>query len=123
MTRFGRWFAGALLLVVALFVIGLLMPGSRSILRPAREAAPAPAAAPRSTVETTPSGLTIPVANVRAADLPCRYGGEEFVVAMPGTDLAAAERIAERIRMHVAGSPLRLDRPFRPTHMSPPSRF
>jgi two-component system cell cycle response regulator len=46
--------------------------------------------------------------NVRAADLPCRYGGEEFVVAMPGTDLDVAERIAERIRMHVAGSPFRV---------------
>jgi two-component system cell cycle response regulator len=46
--------------------------------------------------------------NVRAVDLPCRYGGEEFVVVMPDTPLAAAERIAERIRMHVAGSPFRV---------------
>lgn len=43
--------------------------------------------------------------NVRAIDLPCRYGGEEFVVIMPDTALADALRIAERIRMHVAGSP------------------
>jgi two-component system, cell cycle response regulator len=47
--------------------------------------------------------------NVRAVDLPCRYGGEEFVVIMPDTPLAAAERIAERIRLHVAGSPFRVD--------------
>ena len=46
--------------------------------------------------------------NVRAIDLPCRYGGEEFVVIMPDTPLAAAERIAERIRLHVAGSPFRV---------------
>ncbi len=46
--------------------------------------------------------------NVRAVDLPCRYGGEEFVVVMPGTSLATAERIAERIRLHVAGSPFRV---------------
>ncbi|MDR3506724.1 MAG: PleD family two-component system response regulator [Caulobacteraceae bacterium] len=46
--------------------------------------------------------------NVRAVDLPCRYGGEEFVVIMPGTDLIAAERIAERIRAHVSGSPFRV---------------
>jgi two-component system cell cycle response regulator len=46
--------------------------------------------------------------NVRAVDLPCRYGGEEFVVIMPDTPLAAAERIAERIRLHVAGSPFRV---------------
>jgi two-component system cell cycle response regulator len=39
--------------------------------------------------------------NVRAIDLPCRYGGEEFVVVMPDTQLADALRIAERIRMHV----------------------
>ena len=46
--------------------------------------------------------------NVRAVDLPCRYGGEEFVVIMPDTTLEAAERIAERIRRHVAGTPFRV---------------
>jgi len=46
--------------------------------------------------------------NVRAIDLPCRFGGEEFVVVMPGAPLAAAERVAERIRSHVAGSPFRV---------------
>jgi two-component system cell cycle response regulator len=46
--------------------------------------------------------------NVRAIDLPCRYGGEEFVLVMPGTSLADAERIAERIRRHVAGAPFRV---------------
>jgi len=46
--------------------------------------------------------------NVRAIDLPCRYGGEEFVVIMPDTKLEDAERIAERIRRHVAGSPFRV---------------
>src|SRR5215472_4556195 len=46
--------------------------------------------------------------NVRAIDLPCRYGGEEFVVIMPGAHLEDAERIAERIRRHVAGSPFRV---------------
>lgn len=46
--------------------------------------------------------------NVRAIDLPCRFGGEEFVVIMPDTALADALRIAERIRMHVAGSPFKV---------------
>ena len=46
--------------------------------------------------------------NVRAIDLPVRHGGEEFVVVMPDTDLEAARRIAERIRLHVAGSPFRV---------------
>lgn len=46
--------------------------------------------------------------NVRAIDLPVRYGGEEFVVVMPDTEPADARRIAERIRLHVAGSPFRV---------------
>ena len=44
----------------------------------------------------------------RAIDLPCRYGGEEFTVVMPGADLEAAEKVAERIRLHVSGSPFRV---------------
>ncbi|HYF23265.1 MAG TPA: PleD family two-component system response regulator [Caulobacteraceae bacterium] len=46
--------------------------------------------------------------NVRAIDLPCRYGGEEFAVIMPDTRVEDAWRIAERIRLHVAGSPFRV---------------
>jgi len=46
--------------------------------------------------------------NVRAIDLPVRHGGEEFVVVMPDTELEHARRIAERIRLHVAGSPFRV---------------
>ncbi len=46
--------------------------------------------------------------NVRAIDLPCRYGGEEFVTIMPDTDLEAASRIAERIRRYISGSPFRV---------------
>ena len=48
--------------------------------------------------------------NVRAIDLPCRAGGEEFVVIMPDTSLEAAERVAERLRLHVSGSPFRVSR-------------
>jgi len=46
--------------------------------------------------------------NVRAVDLPCRFGGEEFVVVMPGTTLEDAHRIAERIRRDVGASPFRI---------------
>lgn len=42
---------------------------------------------------------------VRAVDLPCRMGGEEFVVVMPGTRLEDAVRIADRIRADMAGAP------------------
>ena len=45
--------------------------------------------------------------NVRAIDLACRYGGEEFVVIMPDTQLKDALRIAERLRLHVSGTPFR----------------
>ncbi|MGV9010100.1 PleD family two-component system response regulator [Brevundimonas sp.] len=43
--------------------------------------------------------------NVRAIDLPCRMGGEEFVVIMPGATLEAAARVADRIRRDVATQP------------------
>ncbi|MBN8553387.1 MAG: PleD family two-component system response regulator [Caulobacterales bacterium] len=43
--------------------------------------------------------------NVRAVDLPCRYGGEEFVVIMPETRVEDAKIIADRIRAQVAGTP------------------
>ena len=43
--------------------------------------------------------------NIRGVDLACRYGGEEFVVMMPDTDLVHAKNIAERIRHAVASEP------------------
>ena len=46
--------------------------------------------------------------NVRAVDLPVRHGGEEFLVVMPDTRIEDARRIAERLRLHVAGSPFRV---------------
>ena len=46
--------------------------------------------------------------NVRAIDLACRFGGEEFVVIKPDTALEDAHRIAERLRLHVSGSPFRV---------------
>jgi len=46
--------------------------------------------------------------NVRAVDLPCRLGGEEFVVVMPGTKIEDAHRIAERIRRDVGSTPFRV---------------
>src|SRR5713226_8338746 len=43
--------------------------------------------------------------SIRGIDLACRYGGEEFVVVMPETDLAVATMVAERLRRRVAGEP------------------
>ena len=42
----------------------------------------------------------------RATDVLARWGGEEFVLLMPGTDPAQAMQIAERVRAAVAASPL-----------------
>ena len=47
-------------------------------------------------------------ANLRPGDLACRYGGEEFVIAMPGADASAALRAAERIRSAIEIHPFRL---------------
>jgi two-component system, cell cycle response regulator len=43
--------------------------------------------------------------SIRGIDLACRYGGEEFVVVMPETDMAVAALVAERIRRRIAGEP------------------
>jgi two-component system cell cycle response regulator len=42
---------------------------------------------------------------VRGIDLACRYGGEEFVVVMPDTDIAMATMVAERLRRRIAAEP------------------
>ncbi len=47
-------------------------------------------------------------ANMRAIDILCRYGGEEFVVVMPGSDINAAMQAAERLREAVALEPFEL---------------
>jgi two-component system cell cycle response regulator len=38
----------------------------------------------------------------RQTDLPCRYGGEEFAVILPETDLKGARVACERLRRMVA---------------------
>lgn len=43
--------------------------------------------------------------NVRSRDMVCRFGGEEFVVLMPGTDRALAAVVADRMRREVAAHP------------------
>lgn len=40
-------------------------------------------------------------AEVRAADIACRYGGDEFVVVLPRTDAEAARALGERIRIRL----------------------
>jgi two-component system cell cycle response regulator len=44
-------------------------------------------------------------ASLRGLDLSCRFGGEEFVAALPGVDGAIARRIGERVRRRVSERP------------------
>jgi two-component system, cell cycle response regulator len=48
--------------------------------------------------------------SVRGIDLACRYGGEEFVIMMPETDLAVANVVAERLRKTIAGEPFAIEK-------------
>jgi len=43
---------------------------------------------------------------VRASDIFGRYGGEEFGVILPGTDIAGARVVADKLRELVSGQPL-----------------
>ena len=42
--------------------------------------------------------------NLRPNDLACRYGGEEFVLVLPGADSGSAAVVAERLRQRVGES-------------------
>jgi diguanylate cyclase (GGDEF)-like protein len=46
--------------------------------------------------------------SMRAADVPCRWGGEEFCVLLPETDGEGALAIAERLRARVAELEMRV---------------
>jgi diguanylate cyclase (GGDEF)-like protein len=43
---------------------------------------------------------------VRKLDFPCRFGGEEFVILLPNTDLRQAVNVAERLREMIATTPV-----------------
>ena len=43
--------------------------------------------------------------NIRTIDMACRFGGEEFVLVMPDTDMSLAYKIGERLRQIVASAP------------------
>jgi two-component system cell cycle response regulator len=43
--------------------------------------------------------------SIRGIDLACRYGGEEFVIVMPETDMTVAAMVAERLRRRIASEP------------------
>lgn len=43
--------------------------------------------------------------SIRGLDLACRYGGEEFVIVMPETEMSVATAVAERLRRRIASEP------------------
>lgn len=43
---------------------------------------------------------------IRKLDYACRFGGEEFVVLLPNTDLRQAKNVAERLRNTIENTPL-----------------
>ena len=44
---------------------------------------------------------------MRESDVLGRYGGEEFAIVVPDTDLATGRRLAERLRERIAAEPVR----------------
>ncbi len=49
--------------------------------------------------------------NIRPSDLAVRYGGDEFVILLPGTDTASAQVVAERIRSNIESAPFDISVP------------
>jgi two-component system cell cycle response regulator len=47
--------------------------------------------------------------HIRGIDLACRYGGEEFVVIMPDTELEVARHVGERLRECIADDPFAIN--------------
>ncbi len=109
MTRFGKWFAGVVLLVVALFVGGLLLPSPPEGERTAAADRPVPTPRAEDVADPVPSGLVLPVAGVQPGDLadtfgdPRGVGGERGhgaldIMAARGTAvLAAADGWVEKM--------------------------
>lgn len=45
---------------------------------------------------------------LRKIDIPCRYGGEEFAIILPGTNLPLAVSVANRLRKSIMSHPVDL---------------
>jgi two-component system cell cycle response regulator len=50
--------------------------------------------------------------------LACRYGGEEFVVVMPETDVGVATMVAERVRRRIASEPFAIQQGARTVELT-----
>ncbi len=47
--------------------------------------------------------------SIRVIDVPCRYGGEEFSLILPGASLMQSVRIAERLQESIRSKPITFD--------------
>ena len=50
--------------------------------------------------------------NVRDVDIPCRYGGDEFIVLMPEADKAAIQAVGHRISDSISKTQFKIGRSF-----------
>ncbi|MBX3189410.1 MAG: diguanylate cyclase [Labilithrix sp.] len=57
-------------------------------------------------------------AQLREDDVPCRYGGEEFVLLLRGTTGMAARVVANRLRANLASKPITLGPKDEPRHVT-----
>ncbi|HSO31604.1 MAG TPA: diguanylate cyclase, partial [Labilithrix sp.] len=57
-------------------------------------------------------------AQLREDDVPCRYGGEEFVLLLRGTTGMAARVVANRLRANLAAKPIPLGPKDEPRHVT-----
>jgi diguanylate cyclase (GGDEF)-like protein len=57
-------------------------------------------------------------AAIRAGDLLVRYGGEEFLVVLPGSDAIQAAEIAERMRLKMESDPIQTEGAAVPVRIS-----
>jgi len=48
------------------------------------------------------------VNNIRKLDIACRYGGEEFAIILPSSDIVTSARVAERVRASIENTPLKI---------------
>jgi len=49
------------------------------------------------------------VSCLRSADLPCRFGGDEFAILLPETGPESAIEVAERIRRSISSDPVKME--------------
>jgi two-component system cell cycle response regulator len=56
--------------------------------------------------------------NTRDINLRCRFGGEEFVAVLPGTEPVLAVLIGERLRRNVSGEPIAIGSEQEPIHVT-----